>query len=63
MILLGVTRPDGSYLGVPRGDTVLHAGDTLVLYSRAGQLAELDQRRQGVPGDEAHRRAVDRQAS
>jgi hypothetical protein len=62
IMLLGVVRPDGEYLGVPRRDTVLHAGDTLVLYSRAGQLAELDARRRDEAGDESHRHAVEREA-
>jgi hypothetical protein len=33
-----------------------------VLYSRAGQLAELDARRRDMAGDEARRNAVERQA-
>lgn len=61
IMVLGVVRPDGEYLGVPTRDTVLHAGDTLVLYSRAGQLAELDERRRGGAGDEARRQAVERE--
>ena len=63
IMLLGVVRPGGEYLGVPTRDTVLHADDNLVLYSRAGQLAELDARRRGSAGDEARRQAVEREAS
>jgi hypothetical protein len=40
----------------------LLVGDTLVLYSRTGQLAELDARRRGTAGDEARRSAVERQS-
>jgi hypothetical protein len=58
VIVLGVERLDGSYLGVPQGETVLVAGDLLVLYSRTNVLIELDQRRRGKTGDEAHAAAV-----
>ena len=60
IMVLGVVRPDGEYLGVPTRETVLRPGDTLVLYSRAGQLAELDARRRGQDGDEARQHAVER---
>lgn len=58
VILLGIQRTDGDYIGVPKGDTMLHAGDILIVYSRAGTLAELDRRRKGAAGDAAHREAV-----
>ncbi len=58
IIVLGVTRSDGSYIGVPRGDTPILSGDTLILYGRAPELAELDARKAGPEGDEAHDRAV-----
>ncbi|MGI8658351.1 MAG: potassium transporter TrkA, partial [Candidatus Limnocylindria bacterium] len=54
---LGVTRPDGVYLGVPTRETVVQSGDTLVMYARAGLLEELDHRRRGAEGEEAHERA------
>jgi hypothetical protein len=62
IMLLGVVRPSGEYLGVPRRDTVLRPGDQLVLYSRVGQLAELDARRRDAAGDEARQHAVERAA-
>lgn len=58
VIVLGVERPDGSYLGVPQGETVLVAGDLLVVYSRSDVLTELDQRGHGAGGDAAHAAAV-----
>lgn len=60
VIVLGITRPDGTYLGVPRRDTVLGAGDTLLIYSRAGLLDELDRRRRDPAGAESRARAVER---
>jgi hypothetical protein len=62
VIVLGVSRRDGPYLGVPRGDTALRDGDTLVLYTRAGVVEELEQRRRGAEGDRAHTAGVTSQA-
>lgn len=62
VIVLGVERPDGSYLGVPLGETVLVAGDLLIVYSRSEVLTELDRRRHGSSGDAAHAAAVAQQA-
>jgi K+/H+ antiporter YhaU regulatory subunit KhtT len=56
--VLGIVRPDGSYLGAPAGSTAIAAGDTLVLYGRTEDVAELDRRKAGPTGDEEHRRAV-----
>ncbi len=62
ILVLGVER-DQRYLGTPRGRTRLLAGDRLVLYGSSDGLAELDRRRAGPSGEEAHRQAVDRQRS
>jgi hypothetical protein len=56
--VLGVHRADGDYAGVPRGETEIQAGDRLILYGRADDLSELDQRVRGAAGDEAHERAL-----
>lgn len=56
--VLGIWRADGDYLGVPRGETIVEAQDQLVLYGRDERIRELDQRRRGPMGDEAHSRAV-----
>jgi hypothetical protein len=58
LVVLGIVRRDGDYLGVPTGSTVVHAGDTLILYGREPDLCELDQRRAGAAGDRAHVEAV-----
>ena len=59
VLILGVTRDDGGYLGAPGGRTVVRAGDTLVLYGSAERVAELD-RRAHQRGDAAHAAAVSR---
>ena len=58
VIVLGITRPGGDWLGAPDGDTVLHAGDVLVVYGREDRVCELDDRRGGATGDAAHAAAV-----
>lgn len=58
--VLGIQKQDGDYVGVPRGDRVIEAGDTLVLYSTEARLEELDERKRGAAGDEAHEQAARR---
>lgn len=61
VIVLSIQREDGSYIGVPRGDTPVLSGDVVILYGRGSNLAELDRRPAGPVGDEAHADAVARQ--
>jgi uncharacterized transporter YbjL len=61
VVVLGVRRPGGVYLGAPDGDTVIQAGDVLTLYGRAERVAELDRRARGNDGDAAHASAVGEQ--
>jgi uncharacterized protein with PhoU and TrkA domain len=57
VLVLGVSRRGGIYLGAPTADTVIQAADTLVLYGPIERLAELDQRRAGQHGEQAHAEA------
>jgi uncharacterized protein with PhoU and TrkA domain len=58
ILVLGIDRADGEYVGTPRGDDDVNAGDTLVLYGRRRRIAELDERRHGAEGERAHALAV-----
>ncbi len=58
VLVLGIVRSHGSYLGVPRKETHIEAGDTLILYGRDGRFVELTPRQAGDDGDASHRRAV-----
>jgi len=58
VLVLGVVRSDGSYLGVPNRDTRIEAGDVVILYGRDEVFAELTARPRGPEGDAAHARAV-----
>jgi NhaP-type Na+/H+ and K+/H+ antiporter len=59
--VLGIIRDDGTYIGGPKGDTEIFAGDILILYGRMEKLRELDKRRADPAGDVAHARSVNEQ--
>lgn len=59
VVVLGISRPNGTYLGAPRFDTEIRAHDTLVLYGRSPRLCELDRRPAGPLGDARHAAGVD----
>jgi hypothetical protein len=61
VLILGIYREQGDYVGAPKPSTDLHAGDTLVLYGRDERIKELSDRRQDSSGDQAHAEAVDDQ--
>ncbi|RME75224.1 MAG: potassium transporter TrkA [Planctomycetota bacterium] len=61
--VLGIARPDGSYIAVPHGDTVIEPGDVVTLYGSAERLRELDARKAGPLGDREHRAAVEDEAA
>lgn len=56
--VLGIQRPGADYRGAPGPSTRIRAGGTLILYGRGAVVCELDDRRAGDEGDEAHERAV-----
>lgn len=58
VVVLGIERSDGTYLGVPRGDTVVRPGEVLIVYSRSEALGELGLRRPDEAGQAAHSAAV-----
>ncbi len=58
VLVLGIHRKSGRYIGSPNGEIVLHADDVLSLYGPIQRLEELDLRKKGYDGDRAHRIAV-----
>lgn len=58
ILVLGIKRDSGAYVGTPRGDTRVGAGDVLVVYGRGEAIKELDERRRGTGGDREHDEAV-----
>ena len=59
IVILGVSRPDGSYVGAPRFDTEIHPNDTLLVYGRTSQIEELACRPAGPEGDRRHEAGVE----
>ena len=57
VIVLGIQRQGGDYLGVPKGAARIAANDLLILYGRLPVLDALDSRRSNT-GDAAHTAAV-----
>ena len=58
VLVLGVNHADGVYIGTPTKETVIDAGDTIVVYGSCERIAEIDGRKQGEAGDRAHALAV-----
>jgi K+/H+ antiporter YhaU regulatory subunit KhtT len=58
IIVLGIYREDGTYIGAPRDQTALRPGDRLIIYGKEKSLRELDKRLAGVEGDNEHQKAV-----
>ena len=61
VLILGIQRADGSYIGAPTGKTRVYEKDIMILYGLQGALVELDRRRAGNTGDKAHEKAVAKQ--
>ncbi len=58
VLILGIQRDGGLYIGAPQGISRIHAGDVLVMYGQMPRLEELNQRRAGESGDKAHQDAI-----
>lgn len=56
--LIGVERGDGTYIGLPNGDTIIKEGDTLIMYGRESALKLLSQRKRGRAGAKNRQKAV-----
>ncbi|HKJ99562.1 MAG TPA: TrkA C-terminal domain-containing protein [Desulfotignum sp.] len=56
--LLGIKKPDGTYIGNPTPETRLEHKDNLLLYGRIEAIKELDRRQQGLKGDIEHHEAI-----
>ena len=54
VLVLGVRRRDGEYIGAPCADTQIQPFDALIMYGPVERIKELDERRAGRTGDVAH---------
>jgi uncharacterized protein with PhoU and TrkA domain len=57
VLVLGIRRREGDYLGAPHATTEIRPFDTVVLYGPIGRIKELDARRAGRRGEKAHQSA------
>ena len=60
ILVLGVVRRDGTYIGIPGKETVIEPGDTAILYGRDDVFSDLAGRPTGAEGDRAHDRVRSR---
>lgn len=58
VMILGIERTDGAYIGAPKGSVVINPGDDLIVYGKRKMLLALERRRAGEQGDEQHQKAV-----
>ncbi len=63
VLVLGIERGNGKFVGAPRGTTMVEAEDTLLVYGPGETLADLDTRRSGAQGNRKHVEAVVKQIS
>lgn len=54
ILVLGITRASGKYIGNPNGSTNIRQDDVLILYGRDEDLESLDKREKGAAGDIEH---------
>ena len=54
VLVLGIKRREGEYVGAPHASTEVRAYDSVVLYGPIDRIRELDERRAGCTGDAAH---------
>ncbi len=59
ILVLGIRRQYGRYLGAPSGMSKICAEDTLVIYGPGSRIEELDTRSRGDEGDAAHLAATE----
>ena len=58
VVVLGINRENGDYIGVPDGETEIKPGDILITYGRAKNVAEIDERKVGTEGNQEHQQKV-----
>ncbi|PIP83325.1 MAG: potassium transporter TrkA [Elusimicrobia bacterium CG_4_9_14_3_um_filter_62_55] len=59
ILVLGIRRQDGTYIGVPGAQSKILAGDLLLVYGRESSIAGLDERVEGRIGDIEHFDAIE----
>jgi hypothetical protein len=58
IMILGIQREGGNYLGTPAGSTKILPNDVLTVYGKASLIEVIDKRKKGRQGDDEHEKAV-----
>ncbi|MBN1798356.1 MAG: potassium transporter TrkA [Spirochaetales bacterium] len=58
VLVLGITRDDGYFVGIPKGSTRVYTQDRVILYGREDLLRKLGRRKTGKAGDQEHQEEV-----
>lgn len=58
IVVLGIQRSTGAYVGAPQPQTVIVPGDLLTIYGRDHAIANLNARLKDKPGDQSHQSAI-----
>jgi len=61
IVVLGITKRDGRYIGAPRGGSRIEPGDAVLLYGRSEELSALDNRPSSDQGEKQREAAVNEQ--
>lgn len=56
--LIGIERKDGSFIGMPDGETVIKDGDLLIVFGLKKNIQSLTERKKGVNASIEHNQAV-----
>ena len=54
LLILGIERDSGEFIGTPNGETRLEEGDNVIIYGRDSTIAELSKRHPGFYGEVEH---------
>lgn len=63
LLILGIKRPNGEYIGAPTGNTTIHEGDIAIIYGQSALLESLEKRKEGPVGNQEHEKAKEEQSS
>jgi len=58
VLVLGINRKNGPYMGAPKGDVKIEEGDVLTCYGVDSVLEELSRRQSGAAGDNIHHKCT-----
>ena len=58
VLILGVHRPDGQYIGTPPHNYILRESDNLIIYGPKAVIQDIDSRPSGEEGQQAHLESV-----